>query len=250
MQGSALSSLLSISFLMAAVGPLEGCREDMDLGGNQGPDGATQASDGSQSADGTVRGPSEGGRDAPSDGSPSTCAPVTFRMQAPAGDGGYSYVSGEYSLALLGNASWWYFVTTADGKPVPTFVSPATAVCEDCFLLGNLPVGPGTCFPLPDGGATATWSGNVVTGSSTCDATSEGRPIGAVSCSIFGCVTAGQYVATMCAFALDDCLVADGGSCPSASADNACLASLDGGVCVSVPFEYPTTAEVVGTLPP
>jgi hypothetical protein len=164
-------------------------------------------------------------------------------MQAAAGDAGYSYVFGDYLsnlLILTGHASWWYSVATADGAPLQIFLEPSVE-CEGCFVVGNLPVGPGTCAPLPDGGAAATWNGSIVTGSSMCDA---------VSCQVTGCAPAGNYVATLCAYALDDCLVGDAGDCPNANYENACLASVDGGVCVSVPFEYPTTAEVVGTLPP
>jgi hypothetical protein len=181
---------------------------------------------------------------------------VTFRMQVATGDdAGYSYVFSDVpavtSLPIVvpGKADWWYSVATADGTPARIFLSPSVT-CDPCEIVGNLPVGTTTCAPLPIGGVTATWNGMAVTGDSTCKPPSGVSVIpGPVSCQVTGCMPAGSYVVTMCARALDDCQTAVQGA-PCADLTDGCLASTHAPICVSVPFQYPSTADVVGTLPP
>jgi hypothetical protein len=81
---------------------------------------------------------------------------------------------------------------------------------------------------LTDAGVSATWDGVALTGTATCS--SSGTTIG---CDMSVCMPAGRYVATMCA-----------NRDPSSNGADA------GTTCVSVPFDYPSISEIVGTLPP
>jgi hypothetical protein len=158
---------------------------------------------------------------------------VTFRMQAPTGDAGYNALT---SFGNPGDGNWWYSVATADGNPLQIFLSPGpvTATCEPCAPY-EVPGG-GGCNPVPpDSGVTATWDGTAVTSISTCEwSPGSHQASEAISCQVIQCMPAGKYVVTMCGSELEDCSSTDG----------------EAGACVSVPFQYPTSSEVVGYLPP
>jgi hypothetical protein len=155
---------------------------------------------------------------------------VTFRMEAPSVDAGYRYV---FSFGNPGDGVWWYSLATAYGQPVPIFFSDL-AICNSCGMVG-VPIGAG-CAGVPEGGATATWDGTVITGTSTCGwSPGPGQATQAIACQSTQCSLPGEYVVTMCAERSDECF--------SNSTDA-------GTACVAVPFSYPTTTEVVGVLPP
>jgi hypothetical protein len=141
---------------------------------------------------------------------------VTFRMTAAANASSYTYASSDGDP---GDGIWWYSVTTADGGYVMIFVPGAGTTCDTCNNMG-IPVGY-SCYTLPDAGITATWDGISYPGSSTCG--------GGTQCAIRKYVSEGEYVVHMCAGC--DFTVTDAG--PD---------------CVNVPFHYPTSAEIVGTL--
>ena len=167
-------------------------------------------------------------RDAGSDGACVSAGSVTFRLQASAADGGRFYAR---SLADPGDGIWWYSVAKADGTPLQIFLEQANS-CNDCRE-AIVPIGYG-CSPLPDGGVTGGWDGIAVTGFGTClDSSEPGQGALSISCDETTCMPPGRYIVTMCVGCADARLrPADGGSSP----------------CVSVPFDYPTSTEVVGTI--
>jgi hypothetical protein len=150
-------------------------------------------------------------------------------MKAPPGDAGYAYIT---SFGNPGDGNWWYSLAEADGSPVQLLLT-AYATCDACDELPD-PIGFGWSVVPPDGGATTTWDGTAVTGISTCQgsATSPQGP-GPFACNTFGCMPAGEYVVTMCAVdSVQGGLLEDAGT-----------------HCISVPFHYPATSDVVGNLP-
>lgn len=164
--------------------------------------------------------------DAAGDG---VCVPlggVAFRMQAPPTDGGYSYV---FSVGNPGDGVWWYSVETPDGAVLPIFsTNQICGSCKDQLT----PIGQG-CAALPDGGVSGGWGGYAVTEIVSCEVpTSSYAPAHLSSCAAFRCLPAGRYTVKMCALR---------GGCGGAEAQNTCL---------SIPFDFPGTSEVVGTLPP
>jgi hypothetical protein len=109
----------------------------------------------------------------------------------------------------------WYSI---NGLAVYT---PAYTLCNTCQ---EVYWGGGACgTAVPDGGVTWTWGGTAVDGcatyttcSNTCDMNE-----GALSCGTAVCVAAGRYTAKLCT---------------------------EAGQCLSIPFDYPATGEVVGTI--
>ena len=151
-------------------------------------------------------------------------------MQAPAGAGAHTFIE---SFGDPGDGYWWYSVSTADATPLQIFLpSSATTTCSACQSV-LYPSG-FSCSSLPAGGVDARWDGTAIAGQSSC-LSSEGSSATRLSCSTRQCVPAGHYNATMCAFT----------SAQSCGRDPIG----DHGTCVSVPFDYPTTSVVVGTLP-
>jgi hypothetical protein len=97
-------------------------------------------------------------------------------------------------------------------------------VCATCAFAEDA-IGQ-SCSSVPAGGVSVSWDGTAVAGHSTCNGQ---------SCDVTTCMPAGSYVATMCASG-------PGQGCNSGSASS-------GQTCLHVPFDYPKTKNVVGTLP-
>jgi len=173
-----------------------------------------------------------GGIDAGSDGAAAdgACVPlgsVMFRMEVPPVDGGYSY---QFSFGDPGDGVWWYSVETPDGSPLQIFLPPgAYTACDTCEPQA-VPIGQGCGF-VPDGGVSGGWGGVAYTGTSTCEPKAMSSiPAYPSVCATTRCLPAGRYVVKMCG--------GRGGlNCASPT-------------CVSVPFDFPTDAAVVGHLPP
>jgi hypothetical protein len=183
-------------------------------------------------ADARIDAGADSGRNLPDAARDGVCVPlgaVAFRMQAPATDAGYQYV---FSLGNPGDGVWWYSVETPDGAVLPIFLpSGAPSTCERCED-GLTPIGQG-CGALPDGGVSGGWGGYAVTGAVSCEVpASSFDPAHQSLCATIDCLPAGRYTVKMCAVK---------GGCYSASGQNTCL---------SIPFDFPGTSEVVGTLPP
>jgi hypothetical protein len=178
----------------------------------------------SKHRDGSADARSDGGAGGPD----AACVPlgsVTFRMEAPNVDGGYSY---QFSFGDPGDGVWWYSVETPDGSALSIFLPPgASTLCEVCDPRPN-PIGQG-CGPIPDGGITGGWGGYTITGTSICQPEPPSSYATPVGCAAIQCLPAGRYVVKMCA---------GGGPCASPE------------TCVDVPFDFPTDAAVVGHLPP
>ena len=155
---------------------------------------------------------------------------VTFHLQASTGDAGLLYARSSNP----GDGIWWFSVADDDGTPVQLFLKTATR-CDAC-IDRLIPVG-FTCSSLPDGGVTAAWDGTIFTGESSClpppAPNDQGEPI---SCDVPSCAPAGRYVVTMCAS--PTCSYVRDGVAGNASQSG----------CVSIPFDFPSNAELVGTL--
>ena len=129
---------------------------------------------------------------------------------------------------------WWYSLAKPDGGPVPIFFNIAIGNPVVCAPPGTgyprcqgpaVPIGQG-CNAARDGGMTATWDGVVIGGSATCV---ESPGSAATGCVTVACATPGHYVVTMCGL------------------ENDCMGAKK---CIDVPFDYPTTSEVVGHIGP
>ena len=167
--------------------------------------------------------------DAARDGACLPLGSVAFRMQAPPTDGGYFYV---YSLGDPGDGVWWYSVETTDGGALPIFLPSSTqttcGTCKDLFE----PIGQG-CSALPDGGVRGYWGGYAVTGEAACEVPATASdPSHLAACATISCPPPGKYVVKMCA------------------RRGRCGYTPDASTCLSIPFDFPATSEVVGTLPP
>jgi len=180
----------------------------------------------SKHRDGSADSRSDGG----AGGTDGACVPlgsVTFRMEAPPVDGGYSY---QFSFGDPGDGVWWYSVESADGGALQIFLPPgASSTCEVCEPRPE-PIGQG-CALIPDGGVSGGWGGVTYTGTSTCQTKATSSvPSYPSGCATTACLPAGRYVVKMCG--------GRGGlTCSSAT-------------CVEVPFDFPTDAAVIGHLPP
>jgi hypothetical protein len=150
--------------------------------------------------------------------------PVTFRMVR-TGDAGAAFAL--RSFADPGDGFWWYSVTTATGTPLRIFMGMLTTRCDMCSPNGSVPVG-FQCSMVPADGITATWNGLVYGAQTTCVTSSGDHE----PCLEVTRVPPGSYRVTMCA--------------TRSSMD--CLSGTDR-VCVTVPFDYPVSAEVVGAVP-
>jgi hypothetical protein len=111
------------------------------------------------------------------------------------------------------NSPNWYSI---DG--LATFIQDYT-LCDSCNSVncgGDVPPNEA----VPEGGVTWTWNGTEVdgSGSRTCNGVN-----GTLSCGTVVCAPAGDYTAKLCDW---------------------------GDSCVSLPFHYPTSEEVVGTILP
>jgi hypothetical protein len=157
------------------------------------------------------------------------CAAVSFLVQAPP-DGGAGYELAE-SFGDPGDGIWWYSVTKADGTPVQIFLFYTSTTCAACKEL-PVPIG-FSCSAVPDGGERASWNGVMIVGTSTCQNPMFGDGL---PCAETTCAPPGAYVVKMCA-------ARSAQECGERNPDA-------GAACVSVPFTYPTAAEVVGQLPP
>jgi len=180
-------------------------------------------------ADARIDARPDAGQNLPDAARDGACVPlggVAFRMQAPATDAGYQYV---FSVGNPGDGVWWYSVETPDGAVLPIFSE--TQICGSCKDQLT-PIGQG-CAALPDGGVSGGWGGYAVTETVSCEVpASLFDPAHLSTCAAFRCLPAGRYTVKMCAIR---------GGCSSADGQNTCL---------SIPFDFPGTSEVVGTLPP
>ena len=151
---------------------------------------------------------------------------LTFVMKAPGG-----YCAGRPS----GCDATWLSILDADGHALP-LSSNCTAECSSCEPLGC----PAICpipSPVPSEGASGAWEGRIFA-PSTCTMAQGGS----LSCVDPQCAPAGTYVARMCAFP------GKGGDAGSEPCD---LASNDVKVtCVDVPFEWPSSGPITGTIAP
>lgn len=189
---------------------------------------ATSVSDQAPSRD---AGPSETG------GGKGPCeAALTFEVRA-----GGAYCAGTTSSCN----NEWLTILGPDGKPVPRDLS-CSSECGECALLGCAAVCPAPS-PVPAAGLSQTWAGRYFT-SGKCT-TAQGDN---VSCGVGQCAAAGKYVARMCLYV--DGSAPDGGADAAdaaASSPERCRAQSAGAkpTCVDVPFDWPSTKTVVGTIP-
>ena len=144
---------------------------------------------------------------------------VTFSMKTSGGGPG-SYCVGE------GCGGTWISIATAAGDPIDLERDCITD-CGACQPVAcpNLCAAP---RPTKPEGEQTTWDGTYWP-KKTCGA--------GISCADQACATPGKYVATMCATSN---AIQTGGFCNGGGMST----------CVDVPFVYPTSAIVEGTLPP
>jgi hypothetical protein len=226
--GLSAAGLVAPVAFAAFAASLAACSSSSTPGGQGGNDAGTKAD--ARTRDGTVpRGDAgssvDATADAPADGSPTVLpgpcvtGTVTFRMEVPGVDGGYTAITSEGDP---GDGVWWYSIATKEGDAVDPFVKPGDTLCKSCS--GAFGMSGTQCNFIPDGGETATWGGATVT---------TGMCKGSDECDVLGCAPAGEYVVTMCATPF-----------------SVGLCALDGGqTCVKVPFTYPATTDVVGQIP-
>jgi hypothetical protein len=183
-------------------------------GGGSGTGGAVA----SGGAAGTGGGAGAGG--VAVDGGACVNSTVTFQLKAP---GGGSWCLGQ------GCSTEWLQIRDAAGSSM-ILSNSCQSTCEACQMLGC----PAICVlpqKMPAAGTTKTWDGTSFS-IGTCGPN-------AMSCLNKQCAPAGKYVAVMCATA---------STAPDASL--ACSSSTTvKQTCVEVPFEYPSSAPVVGALP-
>lgn len=130
------------------------------------------------------------------------------------------------------------WLTILDGKGATlAHASSCATSCGDCQPVGC----PANCpqpSTLPADGVRETWDGRIFT-ANTCKNGGDGE----LSCFDLNCAPAGHYIARMCAFRVEG----DGGVGPNACSG---LSSSQKPTCTDVPFDWPTSATVRGTLAP
>ena len=124
----------------------------------------------------------------------------------------------------------WLTILAPDGTELGLDYTCGT----DCATCISRPCPPGPCaipFPVPAGGETTTWNGLYFTNETrTCNGAST-------TCYQARCAAPGRYTARMCGYARQD----EGGpECTTA----------DTATCTDVPFDWPPTASVSGTIGP
>jgi len=155
-------------------------------------------------------------------------------------------VTGSYCAGTTSSCNnEWLTILGPDGRPVPRDLS-CSSECGECALVGCGAVCPAPS-PVPSGGLRQTWAGRYFT-SSKCT-TAQGDSVG---CGAGQCAAPGKYVARMCLYV--DGSAPDGGADAadaSASSPEPCRAQSPGAkpTCVDVPFDWPSTKAVVGTIP-
>jgi hypothetical protein len=162
---------------------------------------------------------------------PTSCTPlgsVQFHLNVPANDDAGVVQALTYMWAS--DAVNWFSVAAADGGALQ--IVPPTAdngpaelwapSCSACASIGGLaPLQGGPS--VGDAGVGGTWNGTDYSMTSTCN---QGQN-GAVPCGEVLCAPAGSYVVKMCVEPLN-----------GTSAEQ----------CVSVPFDFPGTPDVSGTI--
>jgi hypothetical protein len=141
-------------------------------------------------------------------------------------DAGLSY---QGSAGNPGDGTWWYSITDEAGTPLPIFFDSTTdAICGSCEPLNGDPIG-AFCGPLGEAGVSAGWNGTTLGGASQCEAPADSGLSGSVvQCQPLRCAPAGRYAAKMCAS----------------------VECNDPPICVTVPFDFPTSSPVVGHVAP
>jgi hypothetical protein len=176
----------------------------------------------------TPPGPADGGNDAtttetgaqtPTDagGQPSACATVQFALTAPAG---WTYGQSQDSNSSSIN---WLTIQTPAGATLD--IEPAGDLplldCRTCGPAGAIPIGSFWQQVPASGVVTGEWNGALY----------EPGTCGGHACLTPGCAPAGMYVAELCA---------------CANATGACATP----TCVAVPFEYPSSSVMRGSVGP
>lgn len=199
--------------------------------GNAGR-GAGGSNAGGAHAGGTANGGSTSG----SGGTSGACKPVAIHMNPGGPPPGSDFCSGPPNCQS-GEA---FSVLDAAGKPLMTGLSCGMTDCKGCLAQ---PCPPGSCHfssPVPAAGTDFNWDGTVYDAASGCGSGQIGSP--PLACWMPSCAPPGHYVAHLCAYAM-----------PSNSDGGFQVCELHAEVkptCVDVPFDYPTTTQVVGVLDP
>lgn len=166
---------------------------------------------------------------------------IEFKIKVP--DGATKFCSGAGGTTCA--PTEFVTVKKQDGTALGTLHRNCRTLCEDSCE----PIACATGCPAPGvigtDGAILLWDGTFFQEKeSTCP---SGRNAG-MHCTDTTCVSAGAYVATMCAYPIDAALAADAGS-----SNDACMAVPAGAQpkCVDVPFTWPpaTAGETItGTI--
>jgi hypothetical protein len=180
-------------------------------------------------------GPSPGDAGVDSTGAPTVClldaaTPVSDAMTCPLGSVAFHLnVAPGWLVATAGLGCSWLSLSCASSGSLPLSVPDIAPVdCRDCASsLPQFPIGCPVPSPTGDSGPSTFdqgWNGVYYTGGPVCGSTPDLRP-----CATPLCAPAGRYVASMCG-----CRLADSGPCIN--------------TCTEVPFDYPSSRTVVGTL--
>jgi hypothetical protein len=233
---SSLRSLVAIGTVLVLVSlGTSACSSDTQVGSSlDGGRGAGGANGGMTSAGGTANGGSTSGSGG--SGAGGACAPVSIHMNRGGPPPGTDFCSGPPNC----DSGDPFTVLDASGKALTTWLSCGMADCTSCV---GQPCPPGSCHfssPVPAAGTDFTWDGTVYADSSGCGSGQIGSP--PVRCWKPSCAPPGRYTAHLCAYALPP--NSDGGV-------QVCeLHAATTPTCVDVPFDYPTTTQVVGALDP
>lgn len=197
---------------------------------------AGRGTGGSNNGGAHTGGTTNGGGTSGSGGMGGACAPVSIHMNPGGPPPGSDFCSGPPNC----QSGDPFTVLDAAGKSLTTGLSCGMADCKSCVAQG---CPPGSCHfssPVPTTGTDFTWNGTVYAAATGCGSGQIGSP--PVNCWMPSCAPAGHYVAHLCAYALPP--DSDGGF-------QVCeLHAATKPTCVDVPFDYPTTTQVVGVLDP
>lgn len=212
--------LLAISLVVGVLAACSGATTPLTAGdGGSGTEGGG-ATDGGGGGDAHVRTGTCGGSLAGGD----LGATISFELAA----------TGSFCTGVPGTCDpTWLTIIDSAGKSL-TYGNACETTCGECQQVGCPSICPQPS-PVPAEGAKLSWDGRIFT-SNTCNGAA-----GSLSCVDLDCAPSGQYIARMCGYRS----TADGGT-------NACSGlTMDAKpTCVDVPFEWPKTVTVRGTLGP